>query len=98
MKINVTENPIIENIEITGIKNKNILKTINDEMSLKNRMSFTEAQFNRDLNIIKDIFKRSGFYFSKINSSLTKDESLNSIRLFIDIDKGERAKIKEIFL
>ena len=96
MNIEVIENPIIENIEITGIKNKNLLKAVNDEMSLRNRMSYTDAQFNRDLNIIKNIFKSSGFYFAKIDSSLTKDEKLNSIRLTINIDKGERAKIKEI--
>ncbi len=96
MKIDVVENPIIENIEITGIKNKNLLKSINDQMILKNRMSYTEAQFSRDLNIIKNIFKSSGFYFAKINSSMVKDESLNSINLTINIDKGDRAKIKEI--
>ena len=96
MKIKVIENPIIEDIQITGIKNKNFLKSINEQMILKDRMSFTEAQFSRDLNVIKNIFKSSGFYFAKINSSITKDESLNSIRLTIDIDKGERAKIKEI--
>ena len=61
MKIDVIENPIIENIEITGIKNKNFLKSINDQMILKDRMSFTEAQFSRDLNIIKNIFKSSRY-------------------------------------
>ena len=96
MKINVIENPIIENIEISGVKNKNFLKSIKDQMILKNRMSYTEAQFSRDLNIIKNIFKSSGFYFAKINSTMIKDESLNSVSITIDIDKGERAKIKEI--
>ena len=96
MNIEVIENPIIEKIEITGIKNKNLLKAVNDEMSLRNRMSYTDAQFNRDLNVIKNIFKSSGFYFAKIDSSITKDEKLNAIKLTINIDKGERAKIKEI--
>ena len=41
MKINVIENPIIENIEISGVKNKNFLKSIKDQMILKNRMSYT---------------------------------------------------------
>ncbi len=96
MKIDVIENPIIESIEITGVKNKNFLKEINDQMILKNRMSYTEDQFNRDLNLIKNIFKSSGFYFAEINSSMIKNDSLNSINLTIDIKKGERAKIKEI--
>ena len=46
LKINVIENPIIENIEITGIKNKKILEDITNKISLKDRMSFTENLLN----------------------------------------------------
>ena len=42
LKINVVENPIIENIEITGIKNKKILEDVLENTQLKDRMSFTE--------------------------------------------------------
>ena len=42
LNIIVVENPIIEVIEITGIKNKDFIKSIIEVMSLKDRMSFSE--------------------------------------------------------
>ena len=59
-------------------------------------MSFSENILNRDINLIKNIFKSSGYYFVEIKSSFVENEEFNSIRLNFDIDEGERAKIKEI--
>ena len=61
--IDLNENPIIENIEISGIKNKKVLEQIEKEISLKDRMSFSENLLNKDVNLIKNIFKSSGYYF-----------------------------------
>ena len=35
MIINVVENPIIEDLKITGVKNKKLLKYLEDQFSLK---------------------------------------------------------------
>ncbi len=96
LNIKVLENPIIEDIEITGIKSKSFIEDISNEMILKNRMSFTENQLNKDIDKIKNILKMSGFYFSKVNSSINKNEDLNSVRLKINIEQGSKAKIKKI--
>ena len=77
LKIQVVENPIIEDIEITGIKNKNFLESIQNAIVLKNRMSFTENQLNKDIDLIKNILKVSGYYFAKINTSINKNDELN---------------------
>ena len=69
LKIVLIENPIIEDIEVIGIRNKSFLENIYENMVLKNRMSFSKEQRN---------------------------DQLNSVRLKIDIDKGEKARIKEI--
>ena len=53
LKIVLVENPIIENIEFTGIKNKTFIKEISETIVLKNRMSFTETQLQNDVNLIK---------------------------------------------
>ena len=66
LKINVDENPIIEDIEITGIKNKSFVENLSDSIVLKNRMSFTEDQLKKDLTLIKNILKVNGYYFAKI--------------------------------
>ena len=96
LSINVSENPIIEDIEITGIKKKEYIKKIFEEITLKNRKSFTENQLLKDINLIKNILKTSGYYFAKVESSLVENNELNSIRLKINIDLGEKAKIKKI--
>ncbi len=96
LKITVNENPVIEDIEISGIKNKTFLKNITEAMILRDRMSFTENQLSRDLDLIKNILKTNGFYFAKINSLVEKNDELNSIKLRLDINQGPRAKIKEI--
>ena len=38
----VDENPIIDNIEITGIKNKTFIEDLYENMTLKNRMSYSQ--------------------------------------------------------
>ena len=42
LKIDVIENPIIENIEVSGIKNKDFIDEILNIITLKDRMSFSE--------------------------------------------------------
>ena len=96
IKINLVENPIIEDIQFTGIKNKTFLEEISNLMVLKNRMSFTEDQLKSDVNLIKNVLKSNGFYFAKVNTSINNNEKLNSVQLKIDIDRGKKARIKEI--
>ncbi len=96
LTINVIENPIIEDVRITGIKNKSIIKNLTENISLKNRISFTDDLLNRDINTIKNILKTNGYYFAQINPSVLKNEELNSIEIEVEIDLGEKAKIKKI--
>ena len=96
LKIDVIENPIIEVIEITGIKNKDFTQEILDIIILKDRMSFSELQLGKDIDTINNILKTNGFYFAKVNSSLIKNDELNSVRLKIEIDQGKKARIQEI--
>ena len=60
LKIELIENPIIEKINIIGIKKKSLVEALKDTMSLKDRMSYTDFQFEQDLNQIKNILKTSG--------------------------------------
>ena len=96
LKIELIENPIIENIEFTGFKNTDFINELTQRISLKERMSFTQNQLNQDLILIQNILKSSGYYFANTTSSLIKDEDLNSIRLIINIDQGKKARIKNI--
>ena len=96
LSINVIENYIIEDIEITGMKNENFLEKLSENIVLKNRMSFTEDQLQKDITLIKNILKTNGFYFAKVDSSLIKNDELNSVKIKLEIEEGEKAKIKKI--
>ena len=96
LTINLIENPIIENIEIIGVKSESFVQKISESMKLKERMSFSEDQLKKDVTFIKNIFKTNGFYFTTIKSSVVKNDKLNSIQLKLEIEQGKKAKIKEI--
>ena len=96
LSIIVDENPIIEAVEINGIKDKKLTDFLLENISLQNRKSYIESSFKSDLNLIKNIIKSSGYYFAKIDTKSLLNKSQNSITLIYDIDLGEKAKINEI--
>ena len=49
MTINIVENPIIEDLKITGVKNKKLLEFLEKSIQLKNRKSFSEFKARQDL-------------------------------------------------
>ena len=96
LTIELVEYPIIEKININGIKKKSLTELILDSITLKDRMSFTEFEFNKDVNLIKNILKTNGYYFSDVKATKVENNEFNSVVLNLDIDLGEKAKIKDI--
>ncbi len=96
LTINVIENPIIEDLEINGIKSKQLTKKLYDLIQLKSRKSYIDLIFLKDLTLIKNVIKSNGYYFSEIKTSLIRNVERNSVKLIYDVDLGERAKISEI--
>ena len=94
--IKVVENPIIEDLKINGISNKKLEETLLDLVQLKNRKSYIESTFTKDLTLIKNVVKSNGYYFAKVKTSIIKNKEKNSIKLIYDIDLGKKAKISEI--
>ena len=96
IRIYVIENPIVEKIEIIGIKKKTFLEFIEENIYLNERVSFNDFYLQNDLNVIKNILKTNGYYFSDIKTSFNKNSELNTINLKIEINLGEKAKIENI--
>ena len=96
LKIIVNENPIIDNFQITGIKKQSLVEFIKNKIQLAEMKSFDEEILTSDLNLINNILKSSGYYFADITSSKSLNEELNSVNLKINIELGEKAKIKKI--
>ncbi len=96
LEIKVEENPIIDNFQITGIKKQSLVEFIKGKIQLAEMKSFDEEILTADLNLINNILKSSGYYFAEITSSKSLNEKLNSVNLKINIELGEKAKIKKI--
>jgi len=95
LKINVVENPIIQNLIINGVKSKVLEDIIYKEIKLKNKNSFIKNEVKNDLNRIQNILQQAGFYFSKVNTSI-KQNNNNTIDLIFDIDLGRKSYINDI--
>jgi len=95
LTISVQENPIIENIEIDGIKSNTLKEQILKTISLKSRSSYNEILLNNDILKISNFLKNIGYFFSNINvvKKVTLD---NKVDLIFQIDLGNKAKIKKI--
>ena len=96
LHVTVIENPIIENIQINGVKRKSLTDLLSDKIKLKNRSSYIESAFLSDLNLVKNILKSGGYYFADVKTTSILNEEQNSIRLTYNIDLGKKAKIHEV--
>ena len=94
--IQVEENPIVEDLQINGVKNKSLLEFLKDNIKLSTMKSFDQELLASDLDLIDNILKTNGYYFNKISTSQSFNEDLNTVVIKVDIELGEKAKIKKI--
>ena len=95
LKIQVTENPLVYNLEFEGLKSKTIQKIILENINLKERSSYIETSIIEDKNKINSILRNMGYFFSKVEI-LKEDVGDNKLNLIINIELGSKAKIKKI--
>ncbi len=95
LTINVKEYPIIQEIKFTGLKTEKIKKLLNEQISLKEKNPYNKLLLKKDLNKILNIFKKSGYYFAKVDI-IEELNSNNTVTLVYKIDRGDKALIKNI--
>ena len=93
--IDVLENKLIQNININGIKSKNLTEAILKNLSITNKSPFIESDVEKDLNRIKSSLSVEGYYFSTVTSDV-QDNPNNTIDLNFNIDLGNKVKISNI--
>lgn len=93
--INVVENPIIQNVEIQGIKAKKNLDLIKKNLILKSRNSYNEYLLKKEKKNIQLNLKSKGYYFSSVETYVEKLDN-NMVNIIHKIDLGNKAKIKKI--
>ena len=95
VSINVKEHPIIQKVELRGIKREKTVEEVTQQLILKEKSPFNEFLVKKDLEKIINIFRQSGYYFIKVNVIEEKNDN-NTVNLIYDIDRGEKALIKKI--
>ena len=93
--INVKELPIIQEIIINGIKANKTIEELKELISLKEKNPFDPNTILNDVNKILNAFKRSGFYFAKVNTKI-EDNNNETVNIIFDINRGDKATISEI--
>jgi len=97
--VDVVENPIIKWIEVKNYEDGNVLSSENLDDILKNNQLkvgsiYIEKNLKKFIDSIVNVYKEEGFFKTKITLNSSLDEQ-NRIGLEIDIQEGERAKIKK---
>ena len=95
LSINVIENPLVQNLEINGVKNKDLNKAISDQLSIKEKNSYVEEIVANDQEKTSNFLKLSGYYFSTIEVSIRENNN-NTVNLIYDINLGEKALVSKI--
>ena len=93
--ISVKENPIIENINYTGIKSNTLKELITKNLNLRSRSSYNDILLKKDKDLILSSLKEQGYYFSEIVIDIV-DLKNNKVDLNYNIKLNDKAKIKKI--
>ena len=95
LSIFVEENPIIQNIQILGVKKVKIQEAILENVSLKPKTAYVKNTLSKDLDLIKNLLKSNGYYFVDVKSSLLENSN-NTIDIIYEIELGDKALINNI--
>ena len=93
--ISVIENPLIQTLTFEGIKNKRIIKLLNEKIEMREKSSFIKNRVKNDEEKIINILRTNGYYFSKVTPKIKKNDN-NTVDLIFEIDLGDKAYIKKI--
>jgi len=94
--ITVTENPIIEYLFITGVKNKSLKAKLLSSISLVESNIFSEVLLNENVKLISKILTDNGYFNNKVFYNIKKIEN-NRVNIFFDIKLNKKFRIKNIY-
>ena len=93
--ISVIESPLIQTLTFEGVKNKRIIKLLNEKIEMREKSSFIKNRVKNDEEKIINILRTNGYYFSKVTPKIKKNDN-NTVDLIFEIDLGDKAYIKKI--
>ncbi len=95
LKIIIIENPIIQSIQINGIRNKATLTKLEEFTKKSEKYPFLKNNIRDQNNILLNIVRGTGYYFAEIDTMVINNQN-NSVDIIYNFNLGERAIIKKI--
>ena len=96
LDIEIEELPTLTDVKINGLKKGNTETLIKDTELTKGK-KLSESFLTNTKNYITNKYKKEGFLDTKVNLNTIKDTvGANSYKMIVNIDKGQRIKIKKI--
>jgi len=96
IELAIEELPTLSEYKINGIKKSKTQKII-EETDIKKGKKLSESFLTNTSNYIKNKYKKEGFLNTKVSINTIKDSiDKNTYKMVVNIDRGERIKIKNI--
>ena len=95
LKIDVTENSLVQLVEINGVKNKKLKQALIDQLTMTEKKSYVDERSNEETLKLSNFLKLSGYYFSNVNLKIQKNDN-NTVNLVYDIELNKKAVVKNI--
>jgi outer membrane protein insertion porin family len=93
--INVTENNLVQSIEINGVKNKKLKQALIDQLIMTKNRSYVEQKSIDETIKLSNFLKFSGYYFSNVDLKVQQNDN-KTVDLIYNIDLNKKAIIKKI--
>ena len=95
LKIIIIENPIIQSIQINGIRNKATLTKLEEFTKKSEKYPFLKNNIRDQNNLLLNIVRGTGYYFAEVDTMVINNQN-NSVDIIYNFNLGERAIIKKI--
>jgi len=99
LELEIKEVPVLNQVRFTGIKKKSEKEDLIDENDLKPGVKVTENLITTTQNYIQNKYKKEGYFNAQAEirtSEVVDTSNSNKINMVVDIDQGDRVKIKDI--
>ena len=96
LELNIIERPTLSSIKVNGVKPRKV-DAILEDTDLKKGKKITESLIANTKNYLENKYKKQGFLNAKVAIRVADDTTgTNTQRMVIDLDKGDKVKIKEM--
>jgi outer membrane protein insertion porin family len=95
LDLEIVELPKLSEAKFVGVK-KNKVEELIKENSLTKGKIVNENLITTTKNYLENKYKKDGFFNTKVNIRTIADTTSNTVNMVINIDKGEKIKIKQI--